>query len=234
MLFRRASDMTSEVQQFLAHYDHLVSRRLPPKYPYPLRLRDWELYHVMSRIPTNDRSLKILDTGSFPTYTGLYLDHLSDFVTVSDSFGWVARPNYMALPEIPPLETWLRAVGEGAPNIGIARINLEHIPFDDASFHYITCISTVEHCRDPARALSEMMRCLKPGGRLLLTTDHHELGIPYDGFDRFFSVPELRELFGPYRDVSPDEPPDYARENWCYPPRKGILLAFVELIKEPA
>jgi SAM-dependent methyltransferase len=231
MLFRLASDMTPTVERFLDHYDRLVKKRLPADYPYPIRLRHWELYHVLSRVPPGNRNLKILDTGSYSTYTAFYLDCLSDYVTVSDSFGWAGRSEYLALPDIPPPETWLRAIAVGAPNVGIAKFDLEHIPLADESFDVITCISTIEHCRNPHRALAEMMRCLRPGGRLLLTTDHHEPGIPFDGFDRYLSREELAELFGPYRDISPERSPDYAAENWSYPPHEGIVLVFVELRK---
>jgi SAM-dependent methyltransferase len=122
-------------------------------------------------------------------------------------------------------------IAQAAPNVGIAKLNLEKIPFGDASFDLITCISTIEHCQNPHSALSEMMRCLKPGGRLLLTTDHHESGIAFDGFDRCLSLAELQDLFGPYRDASPTNQPDYSKENWCYRPKEGILLVFLELVK---
>jgi SAM-dependent methyltransferase len=229
MLFRRASDMISAVEQFLDDYDALIRARLPADFPYPVRSRDWELYQVLSRLPVGDRCIKILDTGSFSTYTAFYLDTLSDFVTVSDSFSWLVRPDYLALPEITPVETWLRVIAQGAPRVGIAKIDLEHIPFGNETFDYITCISTLEHCRYAEVALNEMFRCLKPGGRLLLTTDHREPPFPYNGYDRFWSLVELQELLAPYPDVSPDQSPDYAEENWCYPPHEGVLLAFVEI-----
>jgi hypothetical protein len=138
--------MTPEVEGFLKHYDRLVTKRLPDGFPYPIRSRDWELYQVLGRVPTDNRNVRILEVGT-------------------------------------------------------------------------------------PKALAEMMRCLRPGGRLLLTTDSHEQGIPFDGFDRFWTLPQLRELFAPYRDVSPERGPDYAEANWSYPGRVGIVLVFVELVK---
>lgn len=41
-------------------------------------------------------------------------------------------------------------------------------------FDFITCISTLEHIREPARAVRMMFSLLKPGGRLLLTFPYNE------------------------------------------------------------
>jgi SAM-dependent methyltransferase len=42
------------------------------------------------------------------------------------------------------------------------------LPFRDAAFDAAINIVTLEHIRDPARALCEIARTLKPGGRILL------------------------------------------------------------------
>jgi SAM-dependent methyltransferase len=58
----------------------------------------------------------------------------------------------------------------------------ESLPFDDASFDAIICTEVLEHCRDPAGALAEVRRVLRPGGRAFITTPFlvglHEM--PYD------------------------------------------------------
>jgi ubiquinone/menaquinone biosynthesis C-methylase UbiE len=46
----------------------------------------------------------------------------------------------------------------------------EPLPFADTEFDLVTCIETLEHIRDVQRALSEIRRVLRPGGRLALTT----------------------------------------------------------------
>lgn len=48
--------------------------------------------------------------------------------------------------------------------------NAEYLPFADASFDVVTCSEVLEHIRTPQRALDEMRRILRPGGRLLLST----------------------------------------------------------------
>jgi ubiquinone/menaquinone biosynthesis C-methylase UbiE len=43
------------------------------------------------------------------------------------------------------------------------------LPFDDGSFHAVTCLESLEFFPSPVEALSEMARVLAPGGVLLLT-----------------------------------------------------------------
>jgi SAM-dependent methyltransferase len=51
----------------------------------------------------------------------------------------------------------------------------ERFPFPDATFEVAWCSEVLEHLFDPAFALREMHRILKPGGRLLVTVPYHGL-----------------------------------------------------------
>jgi ubiquinone/menaquinone biosynthesis C-methylase UbiE len=44
------------------------------------------------------------------------------------------------------------------------------LPFEDESFDLVVSLETVEHTDDPTRALSELVRVTKRGGRLIVTT----------------------------------------------------------------
>lgn len=44
------------------------------------------------------------------------------------------------------------------------------LPFATASFDTVLCTEVIEHVRDPAQAMAEIARILKPGGYLFLTT----------------------------------------------------------------
>jgi SAM-dependent methyltransferase len=46
----------------------------------------------------------------------------------------------------------------------------EQLPLEDASFDVVLCIQVLEHVEDPARALRELHRVTRPGGRVLLST----------------------------------------------------------------
>ena len=44
------------------------------------------------------------------------------------------------------------------------------LPFSDGEFDAVLCTEVLEHTLDPVQAIREMMRVLKPGGTLILTT----------------------------------------------------------------
>jgi SAM-dependent methyltransferase len=56
--------------------------------------------------------------------------------------------------------------GAQADLIGAA----ESLPVEDASFDLVLCIQVLEHVDDPARAVRELERAVRPGGRVLVAT----------------------------------------------------------------
>jgi SAM-dependent methyltransferase len=44
------------------------------------------------------------------------------------------------------------------------------LPFADQSFDAVLCLETIEHLPDAARSAKEMMRILRPGGQVMITT----------------------------------------------------------------
>lgn len=74
------------------------------------------------------------------------------------------------------LEHLRSALGSEPPPVGsweLVPAGAEELPFEDASFD--TVVGTFVHCTipDPERALSEVMRVLKPGGRYLYIEHVH-------------------------------------------------------------
>jgi ubiquinone/menaquinone biosynthesis C-methylase UbiE len=53
----------------------------------------------------------------------------------------------------------------GLTNMSFRQVDAEDIPFDDREFDRVTCRFGIMFCPDPVRALSEVRRVLKPGGR---------------------------------------------------------------------
>jgi len=53
-------------------------------------------------------------------------------------------------------------------NVRVCDLDHDTISFPDNHFDCINCISTLEHLRNPVKALIEMKRVLKPGGQLVI------------------------------------------------------------------
>jgi len=60
-----------------------------------------------------------------------------------------------------------------APDVALARADLTALPYGDARFDAVSCAgSTLSFVAEPDRALRELARVLRPGGRLLLECEH--------------------------------------------------------------
>jgi SAM-dependent methyltransferase len=98
-----------------------------------------------------------------------------------------------------------------------------HLPFQDASVDAIVCTEVFEHLIDPPAAAREIIRILKPGGRLVLTTRFcfplHDR--PAD-FWRFTSY-TLARLFAPLDPVVLPQHSAY----------QTLLVLLVRLVMEP-
>jgi SAM-dependent methyltransferase len=108
------------------------------------------------------------------------------------------------------------------PNFKVVKGSIANIPAVPEFFDRVFCISVIEHIESEdiaKKCVSEMVRVLKPGGRLLITMDHTQhknhikpwcLGqfqkiIDWSGLKLFgrsdFSVPEDEEIHGLYHVV---------------------------------
>ena len=56
---------------------------------------------------------------------------------------------------------------ERLPDHVVLEGDVEHLPFADGQFGTVLCTEVIEHIPDPARALAEFRRVLKPGGVLI-------------------------------------------------------------------
>lgn len=94
-----------------------------------------------------DQAEPMLDAGCG---TGLNLRHLPP-----GSVGLDLNPRHLALVE------------ERLPEHPIVLGDVEEMPFEDERFGTVVCTEVIEHVPHPARALSEILRVLKPGGVLI-------------------------------------------------------------------
>jgi SAM-dependent methyltransferase len=70
----------------------------------------------------------------------------------------------------------------------------DFLPFADASFDLVLCTQAFYYVRDPAPAVAELRRVLRPGGRVILTVPHVW---EYDraAFEHRYTGPALAALF---------------------------------------
>ena len=64
-----------------------------------------------------------------------------------------------------------QALNEGVPdNAAYVRGDATRLPFEDEAFDAVCCFAALYFISDPLRALDEMARVLKPGGRVAIMT----------------------------------------------------------------
>ena len=83
--------------------------------------------------------------------------------------------------------------------------SIDAIPVEDASFDLVVCLQVLEHVPDPAAAVRELRRVVRPGGRVLLST-HGVAPLHPNPDDHWRWTPTgLRRLFdanGPWTSVT--------------------------------
>ena len=86
-----------------------------------------------------------------------------------------------------------RAAGVAAP---LARAEVAHLPFADASFDKILCSEVLEHVEDDRAALRELHRVLRPGGALAISVPHADYPWLWDPLNRAWRALGGRPLRG--------------------------------------
>lgn len=201
-------------------------------------MRDWELTQLLSRFDTSKEHSSVLDTGCVNTFLPIWLSKRSRQVIASDLLGERIYKNALRRigilkkkPSEAPIERWYRAINYKTSNIRIRSVDITSMPYPDESFDAISSISVIEHIPAFERAIAEMYRCLKNGGKLFITTDCAPEPIPYNKGCRYFSHEELQEIFRNYPVTSPQEEPDFSKSNWCYHKDRPLLTTFIEITK---
>jgi SAM-dependent methyltransferase len=133
-----------------------------------------------------------------------------------------------------PFSTWLSFGGYGSvdvlnplfardhqPRAGVKFIrgDCTRTPYRDRHFGAITCLSVVEHGVDVAAFFKESCRILRPGGRLLVSTDYwpdkiatdHLYDSLYDSPVKVFDQAEMQRVYEIARSAgfSPSSSPHY-------------------------
>ncbi len=238
MRFFERSEEDDEYYKLLESYDDFVNDQISTRYDFPIRMRYWELVQVLRAVDLSFRLERVMDTGSVNTFLGFWLSRICDEVIVSDLLPERVYKNILRRIGVlkrkkteANIETWFRTI-KSNPSIRVRSVDLTRIQYPDCHFDLITSISVIEHVPDVEKAISEMYRCLKVGGKLLLTTDCSPTGKPLADGARYFSHDELKTMFSGYPVSSEFREPDFKEENWCYRRDQPLLMTFLEITKD--
>ena len=110
------------------------------------------------------------------------------------------------------LQTAAEALAREDVSAEFVRANLEQLPFTDGSFDRVLSIQVVEHLLDPKTGIQELVRVLKPGGTLVLSTDNSKnyvsrgLNLPRTALVRALNLRGKRaKVSFPHRSFTRDE-----------------------------
>ncbi len=98
---------------------------------------------------------------------GVALDVGSGPGNVTASLARAAGPDALALGVDISEPMLARAVGaQAGPNVGFLRADAQQLPLRDATVDAVVSLAVLQLIPDPTATLSEMVRVLRPGGRL--------------------------------------------------------------------
>lgn len=130
----------------------------------------------------------------------------------------------------------LQARRLGLPNLLCRRGDLASIYYPDNHFDKVFCVSVVEHIPEAEKAVDELWRVLKPGGRLLLTVDVIEHVQGQSSY--LFDVERAQHLLDRWELKVPVFPPDGLRqwineENRIGDKRVNCLTVLCVCVEKP-
>ena len=160
-------------------------------------MRQWE--HVRATIFLGVvQNHKILDVGTRESILPTYLSSMGASVTATD----------ISTVQI-----------KSGPGIHVQTADATDLPFEDNSFDDVICTACIKHIPEDGKAVSEMLRVLKPNGLLAITFD---FGKEYEEFPskttgrRIYDANSVYErLVIPFRDIATlCQPADFTRNDW--------------------
>jgi arsenite methyltransferase len=132
---------------------------------------------------------------------GVALDVGSGPGNVTASLARAAGPDGLALGVDISEPMLARAVdAQAGPNVGFLRADAQQLPFRDGSFDAVSSLAVLQLIPDPSATLAEIVRVLKPGGRVAIMVPTAGRGAEFlrwlpNGGVHFFAEDELGDTF---------------------------------------
>lgn len=132
---------------------------------------------------------------------GVALDIGSGPGNVTASLARATGPDGLALGVDISEPMLARAVeAQAGPNVGFLRADAQRLPFRDATFDAVTSLAVLQLIPNPSDTLAEVVRVLKPGGRVAImvpTAGHGGEFLKWlpNGGVHFFAEDELGDTF---------------------------------------
>lgn len=117
------------------------------------------VYHGFSHLPKDMRFANVLGFGS--CFGG-------EFAPVAD------RIDHLTI--IDPSDAFVRSKVFGIPCNYVKPVESGTLPFADATFDLLTCFGVLHHIPNVSYVVSELARCLKPGGYALIREPNVSMG----------------------------------------------------------
>jgi 2-polyprenyl-3-methyl-5-hydroxy-6-metoxy-1,4-benzoquinol methylase len=161
--------------------------------PSPDRTKAWDNILAVQELLSLDRRVAILDVGCRSGILLTWLNQLGfehlwgvdtrlPFPPLRVSLQRLDMQTFFACSSL-LVQHWRR----------LRRAAAEHLPFADAQFEIVTCMSVLEHGVNQEQFLKEVWRLLKPSGTLILSTDYWHEATPRSS--RLFAQPDV--IFDP-------------------------------------
>jgi SAM-dependent methyltransferase len=151
---------------FEASYNDFVIKVAPTNNTSYFRVWEYAQAFFLSEF-SHEHS--VLDVGSLFTIFPAYVGGLVKNICLTDNWAWAETSSQ----KIMEVEEWCNFVTSLGSNITIKKADVTSLPFVDNSFDRVLCVSTIEHVEHDRKGMEEMMRVLKPKGRLIVTTEYH-------------------------------------------------------------
>jgi ubiquinone/menaquinone biosynthesis C-methylase UbiE len=154
-----------------------------------MRYRQQDLYKIWSKVPVSyyyklsffqklwhQNKLKVFVN----LLSGLQIESSCSILDIGCAGGHLTSFFTKLYPQakVTGIDVYLPLIKEAKkrfPKIIFKKADAHKLPFADDSYDLIICSETIEHLVDPAKALKEIYRILKPGGYALIEMDSGSL-----------------------------------------------------------